>query len=246
MCGRCAFHLLTCGAVSAGLPEGWRKTAGKIINTGLPEISTIYTTRRLRRAHNILRDQHRPAHHLFHLLPSGRRYRLICNRNRQTGPQPLPPRAASLPNEHFWSGAMPAWRGSKKKISRRHTNSLLYGNDKKKKYWILNLLTYVSIFTLRFPRWHLPAGSAGHMTASALSKVSSVYTRHKHLFVVQWRLKWRNVSLRQLVFTAVAQNVPRVGMNNSKMDNSNLNIWRAAALNHRAQPAWQEMRADRR
>ena len=53
------------------------KTAGRIIGTTLPEISTIYATRCLRRVHDILRDRHHPAHHLFHLLPSGRRYRSI-------------------------------------------------------------------------------------------------------------------------------------------------------------------------
>nr|XP_061803034.1 cilia- and flagella-associated protein 74-like [Nerophis lumbriciformis] len=49
------------------------KAVGRIIGMTLPEISTIYSTRCLRRVHNILRDQHHPAHNLFHLLPSGRR-----------------------------------------------------------------------------------------------------------------------------------------------------------------------------
>uniref|UniRef100_A0A3B3HJX1 Reverse transcriptase domain-containing protein n=1 Tax=Oryzias latipes TaxID=8090 RepID=A0A3B3HJX1_ORYLA len=53
------------------------KTAGKIIGTILPEMGSLYTTRCLKRVQNILHDQHHPAHHLFHLLPSGRRYRSI-------------------------------------------------------------------------------------------------------------------------------------------------------------------------
>uniref|UniRef100_A0A3P9JJT9 Vitellogenin domain-containing protein n=1 Tax=Oryzias latipes TaxID=8090 RepID=A0A3P9JJT9_ORYLA len=53
------------------------KTAGKIIGTTLPEMSSLYTIRCLKRVHNILHDQHHPTHHLFHLLPLGRRYRYI-------------------------------------------------------------------------------------------------------------------------------------------------------------------------
>ncbi len=49
------------------------KTAGKIIGTVLPEASTVYTSRCLRRTHNIIRDRFHPAHFLFHILPSGRR-----------------------------------------------------------------------------------------------------------------------------------------------------------------------------
>lgn len=59
------------------------KTAGKITGTPLPEISTIYNTRCLNRVQNILRDHHHPAYHLFHLLPSGRRYRSIQARTKR-------------------------------------------------------------------------------------------------------------------------------------------------------------------
>ena len=53
------------------------KTAQKISGTPLPEISTIFTTRCLRRVQNILQDCHHPAYHLLQLLPSGRRYRSL-------------------------------------------------------------------------------------------------------------------------------------------------------------------------
>ena len=65
------------------------KTAGKIMGTILPEISTIYS--------NILRDQHHPAHHLFHLLPSGRRYRALSARTTRMA-HSLYPQAVRLLN----------------------------------------------------------------------------------------------------------------------------------------------------
>ncbi|KAK7901608.1 hypothetical protein WMY93_018377 [Mugilogobius chulae] len=73
------------------------KAAGRIIGTTLPEISTIFSTRCLRRVHNILRDQHHPAHHLFHLLPSGRRYRSIQARTSRLA-NSLYPQAVRLLN----------------------------------------------------------------------------------------------------------------------------------------------------
>ncbi|KAK7921775.1 hypothetical protein WMY93_008677 [Mugilogobius chulae] len=73
------------------------KAAGRIIGTTLPGISTIFSTRCLRRVHNILRDQHHPAHHLFHLLPSGRRYRSIQARTSRLA-NSLYPQAVRLLN----------------------------------------------------------------------------------------------------------------------------------------------------
>ena len=57
------------------------KAAGRIIGKSLPEISTVFTSRCLRRVNNILKDQVHPAHHLFQRLPSGRRYRSIRSRS---------------------------------------------------------------------------------------------------------------------------------------------------------------------
>lgn len=66
----------SCTKAEQQAPQRVVKAAGKIIGATLPAISTIYSTHCLRRVHRILRDQHHPAH-LFHLLPSGRRYRSI-------------------------------------------------------------------------------------------------------------------------------------------------------------------------
>ncbi len=52
-------------------------TVGKITGITLPGIDTIHTTCCLHRVRNILPDYHHPAHHLFQLMPSGRRYRSI-------------------------------------------------------------------------------------------------------------------------------------------------------------------------
>ena len=73
------------------------KTVGKIIGTTLPEISTIFTTRCRRRVNNILRDHHHPAHHLFQLLPSGRRFRAIRARTTRLA-NSLFPQAVRLLN----------------------------------------------------------------------------------------------------------------------------------------------------
>lgn len=52
-------------------------SAQKITNTQLPAIEDIYTSRCLQKAKGILKAPTHPAHHLFALLPSGRRYRCL-------------------------------------------------------------------------------------------------------------------------------------------------------------------------
>ncbi|KAK0142739.1 hypothetical protein N1851_019322 [Merluccius polli] len=52
------------------------KAVGRIIGTTLPSITSVFTSRCLRRSKCIIKDQSHPAHHLFQLLPSGRRYRV--------------------------------------------------------------------------------------------------------------------------------------------------------------------------
>ena len=47
----------------------------KITACSLPYLENIARSCYLRRANNILKDSSHPAHHLFTLLPSGRRYR---------------------------------------------------------------------------------------------------------------------------------------------------------------------------
>ena len=57
-------------------------TAEKIIGAPLPSLQDIYTTRLTRKALMITKDISHPAHKLFSLLPSGKRYR--CLRSRTT------------------------------------------------------------------------------------------------------------------------------------------------------------------
>lgn len=59
------------------------KTAQRIIGCPLPSLTDIYASRCLRRAEAITRDSTHPAHHLFDLLPSGRRYRSIRTRTNR-------------------------------------------------------------------------------------------------------------------------------------------------------------------
>nr|XP_061817720.1 uncharacterized protein LOC133607254 [Nerophis lumbriciformis] len=52
------------------------KTAQKIIGRPLPSLTDIYTSRCLNRASAIIKDSTHPGSDLFHLLPSGKRYRV--------------------------------------------------------------------------------------------------------------------------------------------------------------------------
>ncbi len=56
------------------------KTAEKVIGCPLPSLSDIAHSRILSRAKIIIEDNSHPGHHLFELLPSGRRYRSIKSR----------------------------------------------------------------------------------------------------------------------------------------------------------------------
>ena len=51
--------------------------AQKIIGSELPALSSIYRSRLQNRAQRIIHDSTHPAHSIFELLPSGRRYRVI-------------------------------------------------------------------------------------------------------------------------------------------------------------------------
>ena len=53
------------------------RRASKIIGCSLPSLSSLFSTRIIRKAKNIIADHSHPAHYLFNLLPSGRRYRSI-------------------------------------------------------------------------------------------------------------------------------------------------------------------------
>lgn len=56
------------------------RTAERIIGTPLPSLQDIYTTRLTRKALTIVSDTSHPAHKLFNLLPSGKRYRSLRSR----------------------------------------------------------------------------------------------------------------------------------------------------------------------
>ncbi|KAL0157206.1 hypothetical protein M9458_048452, partial [Cirrhinus mrigala] len=54
------------------------RAAEKIIGIPLPNLHDLYTSRVRKRAKKITLDPSHPAHSLFELLPSGRRYRALC------------------------------------------------------------------------------------------------------------------------------------------------------------------------
>ncbi len=56
------------------------RTAERIIDTTLPTLQELYLSRVSKRAGKITLDPSHPAHSLFELLPSGRRYRALSTR----------------------------------------------------------------------------------------------------------------------------------------------------------------------
>ncbi len=60
----------------------WRvvRTAERIIGSTLPTVQELYLSRVSKRAGKITLDPSHPAHSLFELLPSGRRYRALSTR----------------------------------------------------------------------------------------------------------------------------------------------------------------------
>ncbi len=56
------------------------RTAERIIGTTLPTLQELYLSRVSKRAGKITLDPSHPAHSLFELLPSGRRYRPLSTR----------------------------------------------------------------------------------------------------------------------------------------------------------------------
>ena len=54
------------------------KAAGRTIGATLPSIASVFSSRCLNRSKGIIKDQSHPAHHLFKLCPSGRRYQSLC------------------------------------------------------------------------------------------------------------------------------------------------------------------------
>ncbi len=56
------------------------RTAERVIGTTLPSLQELYSSRVNKRACKITLDPSHPAHSLFELLPSGRRYRALSTR----------------------------------------------------------------------------------------------------------------------------------------------------------------------
>ena len=59
------------------------RTAEKIIGSPLPTLQDLVHDRIRKRAANIVADPSHPAHKLFTLLPSGRRYRALPSRTNR-------------------------------------------------------------------------------------------------------------------------------------------------------------------
>ena len=59
------------------------KVATKVIGCDLPSIESLYSVRLIRKSNKITADGTHPAHHIFKLLPSGKRFRFLkCRTNR--------------------------------------------------------------------------------------------------------------------------------------------------------------------
>ncbi len=69
-------------ATKSDLRRLWRvvRTAERIIGTTLPTLQELYLSRVSKKAGKITLDPSHPAHSLFELLPSGRRYRALSTR----------------------------------------------------------------------------------------------------------------------------------------------------------------------
>jgi len=53
--------------------------AQSIMQTSLPSIGSVYTSRCLSKAGRIIKDPTHPGHSLFHLLPSGKKYKCLSS-----------------------------------------------------------------------------------------------------------------------------------------------------------------------
>ncbi|KAI5617008.1 gastrula zinc finger protein XlCGF28.1-like, partial [Silurus asotus] len=87
----------SCSAAERKALQRVVKTAQRITGTPLPAMEDIQKKRCLRRARSILKDSSHPAHRLFTLLPSGRRYRCLRTRTSRLK-NSFFPRAVSLVN----------------------------------------------------------------------------------------------------------------------------------------------------
>ena len=92
------FYRCTIESILSGCVTAWygscsaqdRKKLQKVVNvaqsitqTSLPSIDSVYTSRCLGKAASIIKDPTHPGHSLFHLLPSGKRYKSLRSRTNQ-------------------------------------------------------------------------------------------------------------------------------------------------------------------
>ena len=77
------------------------RAAEKIIGAPLPRISDIYTDRCVRKAMNIMTDPFHPSHHLFELLPSGRRLKSLGGKTSRSSNSFFPNTIRTLNARHI-------------------------------------------------------------------------------------------------------------------------------------------------
>ncbi|KAL6462782.1 hypothetical protein MHYP_G00292040 [Metynnis hypsauchen] len=73
----------SCSVAERRALQGVINTAQKIIGCPLPCLEDLFSSRCFSRAANILKDTFHPGHHLFDLLPSGKRFRSIPSRTNR-------------------------------------------------------------------------------------------------------------------------------------------------------------------
>ncbi len=128
------------------------RTAERIIGAPLPSLQELYTSRVRKRAKKVTLDPSHPAHSLFELLPSGRRYRSLSTKTARHKnsffPRPYPTRtthntpqdctSVNNSNLHLYIGHM-------------HIHSSVYGHFSFVYfYFLLQLLFLIIVYSLHY------------------------------------------------------------------------------------------------
>ncbi len=103
-----------CSAADRETLQRTVNTAAKIISAPLPSILDIFITRCSSKANSIVKDPTHPSHSLFHLLPSGRRYRSIRARSATLLHSFFPQAVRALNSNHpapLWNPIQPPKHG---------------------------------------------------------------------------------------------------------------------------------------
>ncbi len=152
------------------------RTAERIVGTTLPTLQELYLSRVSKRAGKITLDPSHPAHSLFELLPSGRRYRALCTRTTRHRNSFFPkavhlmntsqiatycrPRSGPhLAHAEWWSGPHVAWNdgtwadrsclpdmGQKQAIAMPHVSQ----EQRNKPHWTLSEPQNLHILFIEF------------------------------------------------------------------------------------------------